>query len=83
MGLPVASSYREQSLVDIDKALSFHLAPVPLSLATCDGNRRKIAKSKLLDAALSSIVTELDSLDDAQIYVFLCDRYSAFNWCRT
>ena len=46
------------------------MAPVPLSLATCDGNRRKTAKSTLLDAALSSIVTELDSLDEAQIYVF-------------
>ena len=70
LGLLVASSYEEQSSVDIDKALSFPLAPVPLSLATCDGNRRTTAKSKLLDAALSSIVAELDSLDKVQIYVF-------------
>ena len=70
LGLLVASSYREQSLVDIDKALNFPLAPVPLSLATCDGNRRKTAKSKLLDAALSSIVKEIDSLDEEHIYVF-------------
>ena len=70
LGLLVASSYEEQSSVDIDKALSFPLAPVPLSLATCDGNRRTTAKSTLLDAELSSIVTELDSLDEAQIYAF-------------
>ena len=48
LGRLVASSYKGQSLVDIDEVLSFHLSPAPLSLATSDGNRRKTAKRTLL-----------------------------------
>ena len=65
----MATSYKEKSIVDIDKALSFPLAPVPLSLATADGMRRKTAKSKLLEAALSSTITDLQYVDDAACYV--------------
>ena len=56
-------------MIDIDKALSFPLAPVPLSLATADGMRRKTAKSKLLQAALASTVTDIEHVDDATCYV--------------
>lgn len=69
LGILVATSYKEKSMIDIDKALSFPLAPVPLSLATADGMRRKTAKSKLLEAALSSTITDLEYVDDATCYV--------------
>lgn len=68
LGLLMTISYKENSPIDIDKALSFPLAPVPLSLATADGIRRKTAKSKLLDAALISIVTSIDAVEDARCY---------------
>ena len=44
--------------MNIDAALCYPLAPVPLSLATCDGTRRKTAKSKLFSAALTSLEVE-------------------------
>ncbi len=62
----MAESYKERSSIDIDKALSFSLSPVPLSLATGDGVRRKTAKSKLLDAALISIIAEDDTADSVE-----------------
>jgi hypothetical protein len=68
LGLLMAISHRENSPIDIDKALSFSLAPVPLSLATADGTRRKTSKSTLLDAALTSIVTENDTVENARCY---------------
>ena len=47
---------------------SFPLALLPLALLTCDGDSQKLPD--LLDRALSSIVTERDSPDKAQINVF-------------
>ena len=58
LGLLMAVSSKEGAVVDLDKALSYALSPVPLALATSDGIRRKTCKSKLMDAALSSIVTD-------------------------
>ena len=55
LGLLMAVS-KEGAVVDLDKASSYALSPVPL--ATSDGIRRKTCKSKLMDAALSSIVTD-------------------------
>ena len=60
LGLLAAKSLQQKAPVDIDAALCYPLAPVPLNLATCDGTRRKTAKSKLFDAALSSM--EADSV---------------------
>ena len=68
LGLLIATSFKEQSLIDIDKALSFPLAPVPLALATCDGARRKTTKSKLMDAALSSIIADEDIVSNQSFY---------------
>ena len=56
LGLVAAKSQQQNAAINIDKALCYPLAPVPLSLATCDGLRRKTAKSKLLNAALTSLV---------------------------
>ena len=55
LGLLAAKSQQQNAAVNIDKALCYPLAPVPLSLATCDGLRRN-AKSKLLNAALTSLI---------------------------
>ena len=57
LGLLMAVSSKG-AVVDLNKALSYALSPVPLALATSDGIRRKTCKSKLMDAALSSVVTD-------------------------
>ena len=69
LGVLMAESYKENKSIDIDKALCFPLAPVPLSMATGDGIRRKTAKSSLLDAALSSVIAENDVVDNVTCYV--------------
>ena len=57
LGLLAAKSQQQNAAINIlDKALCYPLALVPLSLATCDGLRRKTAKSKLLNAALTSLI---------------------------
>ena len=48
LGLLMAVSSKEGAVVDLDKALSYSLSPVPLALATSDGIRRKTCKSKLM-----------------------------------
>ncbi len=47
LGLLMAESYKEKASIDIDKAIFYSLAPVPLAIATSDGIRRKTAKSKV------------------------------------
>ena len=56
LGLLAAKSQQQNAAINIDKALCYPLAPVPLSLATCDGLRGKTAKSKQLNAALTSLI---------------------------
>ena len=60
LGLLAAKSQQHDAAINIDKALCYPLASVPLATATCDGIRRKTAKSKLLTAALKSL-TENDA----------------------
>ena len=48
LGKLVALSNKHNSPVDLDKALSYCLGSVPLSLANPDGTMRTTAKSKLL-----------------------------------
>ena len=55
-GLLAAKSQQYDAAINIDKALCYSLASVPLAMATCDGARRKTAKSKLLTAALKSLI---------------------------
>ena len=59
--LLVSISYTTKKPVDIEKAMSHPLTPVPLSLCTADGTERKTAKSKLYDATMSelAVVPEL------------------------
>ena len=66
LGLLVVVSSNEGAVVDLDKALSYTLSPVPLALATSDGIP---CKSKLMDAALSSIVTDNVNTDHATCLV--------------
>ena len=56
LGLLAAKSQQQNAAINIDKALCYQLAPAPLSLETCDGLRRKTAKRKLLNAALTSLI---------------------------
>ena len=62
LGLLAARSHENNSAVDIDKALGFPLAPVDLSLATCDGIRRKTNKSDLYDYPLNGMEVSADLL---------------------
>ena len=55
LGLLAAKSQQYDATINIDNALSFLLAPVPLAMATCDGMRQKTAKSKLYSGALKSL----------------------------
>ena len=68
LGILMAESYKEKASIDIDKALCIPLAPVPLSMATVDGIRRKTVKISLLDAALSSVIAETDVVDNLTCY---------------
>ena len=61
LGLLAAKSQQQRASVNIDEALCYPLAPVPLSLATCDGARRKTAKRKHFHVALSSM--EVDDVE--------------------
>ena len=56
LGLLAAKSQQYDAAINIDKALCYPVASVPLAMATCDGARRKTAKSKLLTAALKSLI---------------------------
>ncbi len=69
LGLLVTVAFKENEVIDIDKALAYPLAPVPLSLATSDGCIRKTVKSKLFDAALSTLLSEEALLANASCYV--------------
>ena len=69
LSLLMAVSSKEGAVVDLDKALSYALSPVPLAFATSDGIRRKTCKSKLMDAALSSVVTDNVNTDHATCLV--------------
>ena len=73
LGLLAAKSQQCDAAINIDKALSFPLAPVPLAMATCDGMRRKTAKSKLYSGALKSLTdndTELPQVHwNRKVYI--------------
>ena len=56
LGLLAAKSQQHDAATNIDKALCYPLASVPLAMATCDGAQRKTAKSKLLAAALKPLI---------------------------
>ena len=45
LGIIVAASYKEKLMIDIDRALSFPLAPVPLSLAPADGMQERMLRA--------------------------------------
>lgn len=66
LGILAAKSQQQNAAINIDKALCYPLAPVPLSMATCDGIRRKTAKSKLFDAALRSLIENDAQFPDDQ-----------------
>ena len=56
LGLLATKSQQHDAAINIDKALCYPLAFVSLAMVTCDGARRKTAKSKLLTAAMKSLI---------------------------
>ena len=94
LGILMAESYKEKALIDIDKALCFPLAPVPLSMATGDGIRRKTATRCMLDDVVDNVtcyvldlvaaITSINRIPDMfrQLAVKLCEdlprKYSKF-----
>ena len=54
--LLAAKSQQHDAAINIEKTLCYPLASVPLAMATCDDAQRKTAKSKLLTAALKSLI---------------------------
>ena len=54
LGLLVRLSLSSGQAVDFEKALQYPLSPIPLSLATPDGERCETVKSKLLEIILSA-----------------------------
>ena len=48
LGWLVRLSLSSGKAVDFELALQYPLSPIPLSIATPDGERREIAKSKLM-----------------------------------
>ncbi|XP_046854152.1 uncharacterized protein LOC124447292 [Xenia sp. Carnegie-2017] len=66
LGILAAMSQQQNAAINIDKALCYPFAPVPLSIATYDGIRRKTAKSMLFDAALRSLIENDAQFPDDQ-----------------
>ena len=63
IGTLLALSARSERLIDFQKALSYPLCSVPLSLANPDGSRRMTQKSKLSDVIYeNSVVLECGDL---------------------
>ena len=69
LDLLMAVSSKGGAVVDLNKALSYAPSPVPHASATSDGIRRKTSKSKLMDAALSLIVTDNLNTDHTKCLV--------------
>ncbi len=69
LGLLLTTSFKEGGSIEIDKALTYSLAPLPLALAISDGYRRKTAKSKLLHSALESIKSDKYPPANASCYI--------------
>lgn len=55
LGVLAAKSSEENMPVNLDKALTYPLAPVPLSLATPDGTRRSTPKCQMMEVVLTSL----------------------------
>ena len=49
LGLLAAKSQQHDATINIDKALCYPLASVPLAMATCDGARRKTVKKQAIN----------------------------------
>ena len=67
LGILLAESTKNGRPVDIDHALQYPLSPVPPSLCTADGGRRKSSKSDMLDVLGDMSVEE----DDIHVRIFI------------
>jgi len=73
LGLLAGKSCKENMSVDLDKALKYPLATVPLPLATADGSRRTTPKSKMMEAALTSLNLPNTAYDVPENAVYVID----------
>ena len=55
LGMLVAYSNKHETGIDLERVLSYPLAPVSIPLSTPDGAIRKTVKSKLFDVALADL----------------------------
>ena len=61
LGSSLAFSIANQRVIHLPAGLTYHLSPIPLSLATGDGYRRETSKSKL-----AYVLTERVTLKDSK-----------------
>ena len=72
MGLLAAKSYEAKSVIDIEKALTYPLAPYSLPLQSADGMMRKTNMANLY-GALQTITDHnltIDSFSGKKYYIF-------------
>ena len=58
MGLLLTKFTQEKTLINMNRALSCPLCPIPLALATSGGQQRRTCKNALFEATLSEAVGE-------------------------
>ena len=66
LGLLAAKSQQRDTTVNIDAALCYPLAPVPLTLAICDSTRQETTKSKLFSVALTLLEVERIEIESTE-----------------
>ena len=86
LGILISLSYKCQQPIDIDRAMTYSLAPVPPSLCTHDGALRKTVKSNLFNATMNDlkVVSSADlpsPLDTYLLDVIAAIRTSSSSRC--
>ena len=71
LGLLAGKSCKEKMPINMNEALKYPLAPVPLSLATADGSRRSTPKSKIMEVILPAmeISDTTDEVPNGAVYI--------------
>lgn len=78
LGILAAKSSEENMAVNFDKALTYPLAPVPLSLATPDGTRRSTPKSQMMEVILTSLDSTKTANEIPENAVYIIDLVAYF-----
>ncbi|KAG1711251.1 hypothetical protein GQR58_002553 [Nymphon striatum] len=65
LGSLLAFSISNERVIDLPAALTYPLSPIPLSLATADGHRRKTSKSKLTSLLIDGVTLKDPKADNS------------------